>query len=244
MSRTQWRKPGLRSSLFFIGLIVVFVSAARWQWQRAEYKIARAAEFAATLSEPAHRGVSDALAAPDASAGERVRFSGVLDISKLLLLDNQVRDGKFGIEVYAPFVDAEGAHVLVGLGWIASDPSRQQAPILPTIPAQIEGDGLLTDAPAGGLRLGASAPTRAAEFPLLLTRIEPPALRDVLALPMLADRVLLLPPDPASGFARAWHLTGLSADKHRGYALQWISFAIGTLVFFVLWHRPRKGNSR
>jgi len=242
MTRLRWRKPALLSSVVFLGLALLFLAAARWQWQRAEFKLERAADFAQSLREPAQRSLADALHAPDPRGFEQVQVEGELDLDRAVLLDNQIRDGQYGVEVFAPLRDRSGAVVLAGLGWIAADRSRQQAPRLPPVTRHIASVALLTSPPSAGLQLGAAA-AEEATFPLLSTRIDPQALRGVLGLPGLAGQVVLLPPDAASGFVRAWHLTGLSADKHRGYALQWSSFAIGTLVFYVLWHRPRKGSS-
>lgn len=243
MSLVEWRKPRFHISLIFLGMVVVFCFAARWQWQRATFKEVRAAAFTAAMNLPAQRRLGSALAAPASAGFDRVMVDGTLDGERLILLDNQIRDGKFGVEVYALLVSNDGMHVLAGLGWVASDPSRQQLPKIPAIPNPIHGEGLLTDPPAAGLQLGASSAIAQPTFPLLLTRIDPVQLRSLLRVPDLADRIVQLAPDTASGFLRQWQLSGLSADKHRGYALQWISFAIGTLVFFVLWHRPRKGKS-
>ncbi len=229
-------------TLVFGGMIAVFLSAGNWQWRRAEYKVNRAAEFAAALSEPARRPLSAALASPAAQGFERVRVQGELDRTHLLLLDNQMRDGRFGVQVYALLLESSGVEILVDLGWIASDSSRRLLPAIPDLPARIDGEALLTDPPASGLRLGAAAPQAGSEFPLMLTRIDPVELAVLLQRPGLSPRVLQLSTSPPSGFERVWRLPGLSADKHRGYALQWLSFALGTVVFFVLWHRPRRGS--
>jgi cytochrome oxidase assembly protein ShyY1 len=239
MTRAQWRKPSLRSSLPFLVLITLCLTAAAWQWRRAEYKERLAAEFAmAEASAP--QSLSSALDSTTGGMGERVRIQGRLDRDRVILLDNRIRDGQYGVDVYAPIHDVDGRRVLVGLGWIAADRSRRQLPVIPPFGSEVEAIALLTDPPASGLRLGADAIPDPPRFPLLLSRIDIPALRTLLNLPGLADRIAVLEADPASGFLRSWQLPGLSADRHRGYALQWLSFAVGTLVFFILWHRPRK----
>ncbi len=239
MSRPAWRRPRIATTLVYGGLIAVFLAAASWQWRRAEYKENRAAEFHAALSEPARRPLLAALASPAAQGFERVRVHGELDRAHLVLLDNQISNGRFGVQVYAVLSDASGVEVLTDLGWIASDSSRRLPPAIPDLPARIDDEVLLTDPPASGLRLGAAAPVMASAFPLLLTRIDPVELAPLLQRPALSLRVLQLAASPHSGFERVWRLQGLSADKHRGYALQWLSFALGTFVFFILWHRPR-----
>jgi surfeit locus 1 family protein len=223
-------------------MVGVFLSAANWQWQRAVAKELRASEFAAALLEPARRDLAAALAAPAVQGFERVRVQGELDRARLILLDNQVRDSRFGVQVYAVLVDVTGKQVLVDLGWLASDASRRQPALIPELPEQLDTEALLAEPPASGLRLAGSAVPADDGRPLLVTRIEPAELAAVLKRPALQSWVVQLPAEAGSGFERVWRLPGLSADKHRGYALQWLSFAVGTLVFFVLWHRPRKGS--
>lgn len=238
MTRAQWRKPSLKSSLPFLALIALCLAAAAWQWRRAEFKEQLAAEFAMAQASAPQR-LSSALDSTTGGMGERVQIQGQLDRDRVILLDNRIRDGQYGVDVYAPLRDAEGRWVLVGLGWIAADRSRRQLPVIPAFGSEVDAIALLTDPPASGLRLGADSIPEPPRFPLLLSRIDVPALRKLLNLPGLANRVATLEADPASGFLRSWQLSGLSADRHRGYALQWLSFAVGTLVFFILWHRPR-----
>jgi surfeit locus 1 family protein len=239
MNRLHWRRPSLRSTLPFLALIALCLTAAAWQWRRAEYKERLAAEF-----QTAQTGVAGPLAAaldaPGAGLSERVQIKGRLDLERLILLDNRIRDGQYGVDIYAPLHNVDGRWILVGLGWIAADRSRQQMPKIPGIDPDIDAVALLVPPPSSGLRLAADALPDPLRFPLLLSRIDIAALRAILNQPVLADRVAVLEPDPASGFVRSWQLPGLSADRHRGYALQWLSFAIGTFVFFILWHRPRK----
>lgn len=243
MTRARWRRPGILSTLPFVLMIAMFLVAAHWQWQRAMFKEARAKQFESALQADTVRSLVSALADPR-PAGERVRLRGSLDRERIVLLDNRIREGQYGVDVYAPLRTDGGQSILVGIGWVAADRSRQLAPALPPLPEQLDSIALLTDPPASGLRLGADSIADNATYPLLLSRIDIAALRKRFALAELPDRVAELAPDGKSGFVRDWQLPGLGADRHRGYALQWLSFAIGTLVFFILWHRPRKGSAR
>ena len=243
--RTQWRRPSARSAPPLLLLIALFLSAAHWQWQRALVKEQTAAQFRVALQDEHPRTLSAALDAPRPSAAERVRIEGDLDRDRLILLDNRMRDGQYGVDVYALLNARAGRSVLLGLGWVAADRSRRTAPVIPPLPQSVSGLALLTAPPASGLRMGAASDlpglrSHNLQFPLLLSRVDIAGLRAAFDLPALPDRIAVLAADAESGFVRSWQLPGLSADRHRGYALQWLSFAIGTLVFFILWHRPRK----
>ncbi|MDZ4813845.1 MAG: SURF1 family protein [Pseudomonadota bacterium] len=246
-TRTRWRRPSLLSTLPFLLLIVLFLSAARWQWQRAEVKEQRTAQFRAAVQAEHPRPLSAALDAPRPSVAELVRIEGDLDRDRLILLDNRMRDGQYGVDVYALLHAHTGRSVLLGLGWVAADRSRRTAPVIPPLPMLVSGLALLTQPPASGMRMGAASGMPGSvsdnlQFPLLLSRIDIAGLRTALDLPGLPDRIAVLEADAGSGFVRSWQLPGLSADRHRGYALQWLSFAIGTMVFYILWHRPRKDS--
>ena len=228
--------------LLALGL-VLFVSAAHWQWQRAQFKQARADAFATALRSGRAPPLESVLNHQPTTDFALVQMAGTLDAEHLLLLDNQVQHGVVGVQVFAVLRAAGGGAVLADLGFVARPRDRSQRIVLPRIPATVNGIGLLTAAPAAGLRLGADHWAAPIRYPLLLTRIAPPALRALPGFPGIADPIVRLAPDPASGFKREWKLAGLSADQHRGYALQWASFAIAALVIFFLLHRPRHGVS-
>jgi surfeit locus 1 family protein len=240
VTHVRWRQPSLASTLPFLLLIALCLIAARWQWQRAEFKQQRVQEFAAaTSAEP--RSLSAALDSPLASGFERVHIKGRLKSDQVILLDNRLRDGQYGVDVYVPLQNDNKRTILLGLGWISADRSRRIAPPIPPLPDTIDGTALLVAPPASGLKLGAEVIAPDVPFPLVLSRIDIVALRQKLDLAELPDRIALLAPDyPQPGFVRDWQLPGIGVERHRGYALQWLSFAIGTLVFLILWHRPRK----
>lgn len=231
--------PRWYSLALLAAALILFGSAALWQWQRAHFKDQRARQFASALAGATATALDHWLATPAAPDVALVEVAGRIDRQRLLLLDNQVRNGVPGVQVFAPLRSADGHDLLVELGFVAR-PDRQRPPVIPAFSPLLRGTALLTPAPAAGLRLGEDVPAGALRFPLLLTRIEPLRLRSLLGLPKLREAILKLPPDPTSGFIREWALPGLSADRHRGYALQWASFAVAALVLFFILHRPRR----
>ena len=57
----------------------------------------------------------------------------------------------------------------------------------------------------------------------------------------VAPRLLLLDAEPDSAFVRSWTPAVMPPEKHRGYALQWFTFALAAVVIFVVLHW-RKSN--
>jgi surfeit locus 1 family protein len=235
----SFRRPHPLLLLLLVAAELLFVAAARWQWERAQFKERREREFVAALSaSPAEAasGLSALREVRDDFAA--VRLHGQLLADRVYLHDSRIRDGEYGVDVYVPLA-IEGGHVLVDLGWIAADRSRRTPPQLPPIPQLLDAHGLLAPAPAAGLVDDTSAAPEAGR-PSLRLNIVPAQIADELDLPRLHDRVFWPAPDAASGFVRDWKPGGMSADRHRGYALQWASFAVATLGLFLYFQFRRK----
>lgn len=224
--------------LLFILAEIGFAAAASWQWQRGAFKDRREREFAAALADtqPAPAANFSTLRAlPGDFAKAHLR--GILRTDRLYLHDNRIVDGEYGVDVYAPLA-IDGGHVLVNLGWIAADRSRRVAPVLPKLSAEFDAHGLIAPAPAIGLMRGDAGVTPGQ--PSLRLNIDTAAIaRETRLAPML-DRVFWPVADPQASFRRQWQPSGMPADRHRGYALQWASFAVASLILFLMFHVRRK----
>ena len=197
-------------------------------------------DFAAALADRSPPPAAAVLAEAEGSGRAYVaaEVQGDLRLDRVLLLDNQIQGGKTGVSVFVPLVMPSGQAMLVQMGWVAW-PDRRQPPVIPPLPASFRAAGLIAAPPSPGLirdSLGQGP------FPRLLMSIEPEALAPVLELPKLSSRVFWPQADAASGFARDWQPPGIPADKHRGYALQWFSFAIAAIILFLFLHRKKKAS--
>lgn len=233
------RKPGWALLLLFMFAQLVFIVAAHWQWRRAVDKDHRDREFAAALADPGDSRALD-FAQVDAFTGDfrPARLHGTLLLDRIYLHDNRIVDGQYGVDVYAPLVMA-GGHVLVNLGWIQADRSRRIAPAIPALDADFDASGLLAPAPAIGLLAGHEpAPTRGRVA--LRLNIDSAMIARETGLQPMAAHVFWPAPAADSPFRRDWRPGGIAADRHRGYALQWASFAAASLILFLIFHIRRK----
>ncbi|WP_170113333.1 SURF1 family protein [Ahniella affigens] len=227
------RKPALKSWLLLVVGLTIFLSAANWQYGRAQYKDQLAREFAAALAVRDAPTLDAALAAPLPGAYQTVHLRGQFDQAHLLLLDNQVQDGRVGVQVFAPLQTDTGRHVLVQLGWVAW-PNREQPVAIPPIPANFDSVGILAPPPAPGVIADSVGQ---GPYPRVLMSVEPASVAETLGYSVLSQ-VFWPKADASSGFQRAWHPPGIGAERHRGYALQWFSFAIAAIILFLYLHRP------
>ncbi|HWT14801.1 MAG TPA: SURF1 family protein [Patescibacteria group bacterium] len=233
------RKPRAWLLSLFIVAELGFGAAARWQWQRGEFKDRRDREFAAAVAGNAARVPSDfAALTRQAEDFAPVRLRGRLSTDRVYLHDNRIVEGEYGVDVYVP-LEIDGGHVLVNLGWIAADRSRRAAPVLPELPKMFDAPGLIAPAPAIGMMQGRDVAAVAGQ-PSLRLNIDPGSIsRDAGLAPMLA-RVFWPAPETGAPFRRDWKPSGMPADRHRGYALQWASFAAACLILFLMFHIRRK----
>ncbi|WP_306673663.1 SURF1 family cytochrome oxidase biogenesis protein, partial [Tahibacter caeni] len=130
--------------------------------------------------------------------------------------------------------------LLVDLGWVAAPPGGP-APAWPELPlTDVELHGIYAPAPGGGLRVGGDALPRQSGWPKLTLFVDLAAIATDLGAPV-APRLLLLDAEPGSAFVRSWTPAIMAPEKHRGYALQWFTFALVAGVIFVGLHW-RKSN--
>ena len=229
--------------LLFAGFtltMAVFASLGTWQLWRAEQR-------AASFDSFAEAGRRPALTVPiDAAQFEEHRFRwlelrGRYLSSRQILLDSMTHDGRTGYHVLTPFrIAGDEFWVLVNRGWVPADPERLRLPEVNvgesarTIRARIDAlprPGLTFDNPpdpGNGWPQILLFPT----FADLEARLQNP----------LRPYQLLLSPESAHGFVRAWQPRAMSPERHIGYAIQWYSFALVLgVIGAVLWWR-KKGN--
>lgn len=236
MSARRWQRP----SWFAVGLtlagVALFVRLGIWQLDRA-----REAERLLVAFDAAPKAELEDFAAvraaPPVGRFPHVRVRGRFLAERGYLRDEQVRDGRLGVEAYAAFVpDGGGKVLLVDRGWVAWSHEPGTQPALPPLPRdEVVLTGVYAPFPGSGVRVGGNALARQTAWPKLTLAIDARDIAADLDRPLLA-RVLLLDAEAASGFERRWTPNALSPQRHRGYALQWFAFAAAALAIFVVRH--------
>ena len=238
MSR-RWKSP----SWFALALVVLGVAAFStlgfWQLRRAADKELLLAAFAGAAT----RAPLTLDAARRSAAGPghpRVRVRGTFDPVRGYVLDDQVRDGRRGTMLYAVFEPAGSeAALLVNRGFMPRTAAGERPGVPPLATGEQELVGVYAPPPGSGLRLGGNPLPAQVQWPKLTIYIDLDEIGADLGR-SVGDRVLLLDADPASGFMREWAPQVLPPERHRGYALQWFSFALAALVIFIVLHWRRK----
>lgn len=223
-------------TLVFAGF---FASLGFWQAGRAEMKQRWFDGYDAAIVAPAG-SLAGALSQPPASVPVRVQGEVSFREEPLLLLDNQQREGRVGVRVYA-LADVQNAQVqlLVELGWLPIGGDRS----LPSVTAPEGGwvvEGLLQPWPGQGLRMMEN-PWSEDTREVLLTYLDRAEISGKAGV-SLYDGVLLPEPSLPLGYQRdaGTMPNTLSPEKHWGYAVQWWALSATVVaVYLILMLRRR-----
>ncbi|AZR28436.1 SURF1 family protein [Xanthomonas vasicola pv. arecae] len=220
-----------------------FAALGHWQLQRMHSKQAlldRAAHVRDTTLP-----LAQALATPHDLAWVRgpVRF-----LPQLVLLDNQLHDGRAGVRVYQlALPDGVSTSMLVDLGWLPLPADRKLPSIAALTGVQVV-QGLLSAPPSAGLAIGPAMAPGAAPQTWLATRLDAKALRSTLGRRDIWSQVLRLDPALPVGYARDLEMlpNTLPPARHLGYAVQWFGLAAAVLATAALLtglgRRRRRGH--
>lgn len=234
----RWHRPRAFAILLAVFGVAVFVALGNWQVDRAAQKERLFAAFADAGSQTpvtleAARRAGTPLRYP------LVSVRGHYDPDRSYVLADQTHDGKVGSVAYAIFEPADGsAALLVDRGFVARDVHGDR----PVIPSPPSGEqqllALYAPPPGSGLHLGGNALPRQNAWPkesiyLDIGEISEDAGR------RLDTKILLLAPEPASGFVREWRPNVFPPERHRAYAFTWFTLAAVVVAVFIgmHWHK-------
>ena len=226
--------PALGFTLVALVLAALFVRLGAWQWQRGEERAAAATRFARGAETVLELGTRDPGETP---LYQRIGVEGELDATHQFLLDNRTFEGRAGYEVLTPLLRASAPALLVDRGWVPFTGSRARLPdVTLATGGAVHLTGRVAALPTPGLARGRAAPASAGPWPKVTSYPDMAQLATALGRP-LAARILLLDPSAPFGYVRAWQPPGLAPLRHFSYAVQWWSFALATLVLWVIMSR-------
>lgn len=202
--------------VFICCVVAICLMLSHWQWQRAQDAEQR---YQTYLSRTQQVPVELSSSVRDY---QRVEARG--SIERLLLLDNQIRDGVVGWHVLAVLKTAQFS-VLVNLGWQAA---TDTTPALDLLPTDISVSGWVKQ-PEVGLMLAPAEEDPA--WPGILQQIDIPLLNSHLDMQLapfvIYDNKGLLGLAPVSVAPENKY------PMHIGYTVQWLLIAIAFVIGFI-----------
>ena len=233
MSSDVTRITGRNSLSAIIAVLIalsVFTAAGFWQLHRAHYKdeLKTQVDRAMSMNSEVEMKAVPMSAATLEFRWVHVRGEWLAD--KTIFIDNKIRDGVVGYEVVTPLRIAENISVLVNRGWVAAPPLRSELPGVTTASGVVDVSGIARAPTNRFLELSDQTEQGRVWQNLTIERFQSwsgLALQPVVLFQQNAsdDKLLRVPVAPEA--------SGLSADRHRGYALTWFGLAVVTLVLAV-----------
>ena len=243
MSNTAPDRAGLRwqlewrISLFALVFVPLFLSLGVWQLQRAAEKRAISAQWETQRLEGAVP-LESLFGTPDELAYRPISLRGKPLAGRDFLLDNRIRDNRYGVEVITPMRLDAGDLVLVNRGWLEADPLRRSLPEVPGIVGGAQVTGYIYVPPGESFLLGEIASNGG--WPRLIQAAHVPALAEMLG-EAVYPYIIRLTRDSTGALLADWPLVNTRPEKHTAYAVQWFAMAAVLSMLFV-WRSSNIGQ--
>ncbi|GAB4192164.1 MAG: hypothetical protein Tsb002_21620 [Wenzhouxiangellaceae bacterium] len=232
-------RPHWLPLLAAVVLISFFTRLGLWQLDRADEK----RDILAAAANAGQVQLSTLSSAPQRYS--QLSMEGRYDTRRHLLLDNQILNGRPGVNVLTPFTTSTGHTVLVNRGWLPLGPRRELPEVeTPTGPLTLSGRVNLP--PRVGRRLGENKPLSTRQWPQLITYLDLPVVAAALDQP-LTEWIVQLDADSPGGFAgRDWPVVNFGPERHLSYAWTWftLAFTVFLVTALLQWRAYRRRNSR
>lgn len=221
-------RPGWKLSLFFILMLPCLLTLGFWQLQRAQEK-QQILDLVAERRSAAPMDMSQLLALED-PAYSQVKLRGSYLQDRLILLDNQVYQGRFGYEVVMPFRTAGGELLLLSRGWVPGSLRREQLPVLEPVTGTVE---LVAEVyvPLGeAYTLEDTALPQG--WPKRVQGVDGQALSQALS-EQLYPYVMRLRAGSATVLQGHWQDVNILPQKHTAYGVQWFAMAAALVILYL-----------
>ncbi len=210
-----------------LGLLLILVKLGFWQLARADEKERLHTELLQRQSQ-SPINYQQLISTPETKAltGIRIEVEAVPIANKLILLDNQVYQGQVGYLAYQLLrVPNYDTRLLLELGFIIAPKDRRLLPQVELLQHKQNFSGRLYQKSINPL-----SPNLLPEsgWPLRIQNLALTELAQHLDTP-LAPAVLQAA-NLESTLPHPWRPIPMSAQKHRGYALQWFSLALALVI--------------
>lgn len=233
-------RPSRWPTLVVLLLLPFLLALGFWQLDRAEQKRQWLAGIEAGRGQPP-LDLNAVQPAYETAAHRRAVATGRYDPAHQVLLDNQVRDQRWGYLVLTPLrLQGTDLAVLVDRGWVPAPADRKQLPDLAVEDALTAIRGDVDLGPSLGLKLGEAISDES--WPLRIQYLDYEALSQRLPYRIL-PYLIRLDPAEAQGYRRDWEpVVPMGPSTHIGYAVQWFGLAIALFVIYVVVNTKRVGS--
>lgn len=200
-----------------------------WQLHRADEKRLLVDEYRLREQSPA---ISITTIDPQGDHLYRRAFArGHFINERSILLENRVRRGRPGYDLITPFVvDGTASWLWVNRGWLSASLHRSQLPSLPRLEQRVTLVGYLYQSPGKAFTLGEEH--WRGQWPQVFQNLDIDKVSERLGVSSFPYQLRLERGAPGA-LEIGWDIVNVTPEKHTGYAIQWFTMAIATVILAV-----------
>lgn len=228
-------------TLVFLLALPAFDALSQWQWrrlhQRQQYNVQiETAQSLPPIDESKlvrrtlNTGLHSTYSYPDSAQWRAVQVTGTWDETAQVLVRKKSLESDLGFWVITPLVTADGHRVLINRGWTAATQSAIDSPQISRAPSgQIEVAGRVQIVKPRSGQKPQALPIGQVDTVVPTEIISDAPVINNAYLEMTASR-----PNSLTAELRVLPAPEVTEGPHRSYALQWIFFAIMTVIGWVV----------
>ena len=221
-------KPKIWALVVTISMVAVFVELGKWQLSRADERNTRQAQLDQLSKEPVVT-VPGSLVKLEDFQYRQVEARGMYRPEYTIFLDNKTYKGRAGYHVLTPFrISDSDWHIIINRGWVPTGYDRSILPEIQTQLGEVIVTGIVVSPELRVLELSDPIDNGEVWDNFNLERYR--QMTNINLQPMM-----LLQIDHAEdGLIRDWERPDSGASKNIGYAIQWFSLAVTTIIIFLV----------
>jgi surfeit locus 1 family protein len=221
-------KPKIWALCVSLIFVVVFIQLGNWQLSRADEKDARQHQLDQFAKQPVVSLPSSLIELED-FLYPKVEVRGEYLAAQTIYLDNRMHKGHAGYHIITPVKLYDSSmHVLINRGWVATGLDRTVLPDIPVIDGEVLVNGIVVPPTERALELSSQISTGAVWGTLYLDRYQ--EMTGLTLQPILIQQQ----DDVEDGLIREWSRPDSGSSKNLGYAFQWYSFAVLTVIILLV----------
>lgn len=226
VDKFSWQ-PNAKLLLFACLMMPLLISLGYWQLDRADEKRLILAEFVGN-QQSAPVALAELKGAKNLQY-RAVQLRGKLDATRRLLLDNRVRNGRPGYEVFEVLTPVTGSQkILVNRGWVQASLDRNQLPEVAPVSGEVRLSGSLYRRLKGGLQLDDGIGV-VSSWPARVGWVSAVRAEELYGDEFFAYQ-LRLESDSPGALQTGWPTVAVQPEKHTAYAVQWFVMALVLLI--------------
>ncbi len=229
-------KPQLWAIIISAIFVLIFVELGKWQLSRAEEKDTQYKRLEEYARHPAIALPKSLVKLEDFQFRE-VEIEGEYLAEQTILIDNKTYKGRAGYHVITPLkILNSGFSVAINRGWVATGHNREILPDIPEMKGMIKVTGVVASPEVRTLELSDSI-----NHGKVWDKLDLRSYEKIIGVDL--QPILILQKDKFNdGLVRDWEKNDSGSSKNYGYAMQWFSLAITTIIIFLVLNVKRTNS--